>query len=448
MQDSSLNPTRVHSGENRIPESETSADITRSVRDSSSLFPADSVFAVSNRERRKFLLTGSAHMNFTAAGNKYNSFGFQIGWLPVFLWKPSPKLFFEGHLHIGAGTGKTSSGNAAGAPPASGHSHGQASSFALLNGGSTSTSPAAPVSSSSSSGSYIALAYSNLVYFLHPNVAVTAGIFLSPFGIYAERLHAEWINKLPDAPLGMDGTIPETEMGAQVRGGFFLQKLKMNYSFYISNGPVLTDSGYYAGKLTLNSLADNNSNKALGGRIGILPSSTHAFEAGFSLQHGKAGNENTPHAGVDAWLYAGDISFRHFFNFLRGTLELKAQYSLITADNVYYKADPLLTLSVPAQDVNLSDSTYRFDNRSRLYYVTASYRPVSSSKKILKNTEFVFRYDALHLPCYAIWNEDKKRWTAGIAYWLTSRSAVKYSYQSVLNSKKENYIVIQWVMGL
>lgn len=90
-------------------------------------------------------------------------------------------------------------------------------------------------------GSSIMIAYANMAYFLNPYMTLTSGMFLSPFGIYAERLHPEWINKLPDAPIGMghtDQMVPETELGVQFRGGLPIRKFKINYSLYISNGPT------------------------------------------------------------------------------------------------------------------------------------------------------------------------------------------------------------------
>lgn len=56
-------------------------------------------------ERRKFLLSGSAHTNLIVDGNKFKSAGFEFGFLPVLLWKPSKRLFFESHLHISIGSG-------------------------------------------------------------------------------------------------------------------------------------------------------------------------------------------------------------------------------------------------------------------------------------------------------------------------------------------------------
>lgn len=411
---------------------------------SDSTFPSGS--EQNENARRKFLITGSANMNMVADAGKFNSAGFEIGFLPLLLWKPSERLFVESHLHFAAGMGKQFTNTSAIA--GSGHQH-RLIAPSSVQGGSHNTASTTDSSSGSpsSSSASIMIEYADLVYFLHPNISFTAGIFLSPFGIYSERIHPPWINKLPDAPLGMghDGQmIPETEFGIQLRGGVPVKKIRANYALYISNGPSLISNGTEAGTLSYGNLIDNNPQKTAGGRIGMLPFSKLNFETGFSFQKGKAGTTGTQYEGVGVKLYAIDFSFGKNINPLKGIMEIKMQYSIISVDKVYYKADPILTLSSPAEDVNLNDSTYRFENRSGLYFFSASYRPVGS-QKFWKNTEYVLRYDILDQPCYAIWENDRARWTAGLMYWMDSRSGLKLSYA---HEPEEKYLTLQWVIGL
>ena len=59
---------------------------------------------------------------------------------------------------------------------------------------------------------------------------------------YAERVHPDWINKLPDAPLafGHDGgIIAGTQLGVQARGGIPLGNARLGYAVYVSNGPSI-----------------------------------------------------------------------------------------------------------------------------------------------------------------------------------------------------------------
>ncbi len=412
---------------------------------------ADTLPAVKTEdEKRKFILTGSAHFNTITGGEKFpfESIGFETGFLPVFLWKPSKRLFFESHLHISAGGGIAHTNQYTGSTGSTGHTH-RSIFVPQPNSGSHSNSSGAAASDSStnSSSPMIMLSYANLVYFFNNYISITGGLFLSPFGIYFERMHPEWINKLPDAPLGLGHTdqfAPETELGFQIRGGFPCKKMKFHYSVYVSNGPALIETGTFAGKLNYENLSDNNSNKALGGRIGFLPLSNSSLETGISFQHAKVGTENTLYAGVDAQQWAVDLSYHNDFSFIRGSFEIKGQYLSVSLDKIYYSAAPELTLSVPAANANLNDSTYRFDNVSSAFFLMTAYRPVMS-EKFIRDIELVFRYDVLKTPCYALWNTDKKRWSAGIVYWLDSRSAFKLAY---LRGESEKLMVLQFVIGL
>jgi len=298
------------------------------------------------------------------------------------------------------------------------------------------------------------LAYADLVYFINPYVTLTGGMFLSPFGLYPERMHAPWMNRLPDAPAGMgsEQVLPETELGMQLRGGIPIGKTKAVYALYFSNGPTLTDdTSKNAGKLTYDNLTDNNKNKAIGGRLGFLPiPKNSSLEVGFFAQRARVGNDATPHAGVQAMLYGADVTFHRYFRFLKGTIDMKGQHCKVAADKVYYKANPLQIVNVPAEDVNLNDSTYRFDNTTELYFVMFSYRP-TASEHFLKNTEYIFRYDYLKEPAFARWNNSGSRFTIGIEYWLESRSAFKLAYQVGVPEniffKNQNVLMFQWVIG-
>ena len=64
------------------------------------------------------------------------------------------------------------------------------------------------------------LEYGEITYLVNDYVTLGAGVFLSPFGVFRERLHPAWINKMPDAPLalGHDGINSQSELGVQARG--------------------------------------------------------------------------------------------------------------------------------------------------------------------------------------------------------------------------------------
>jgi len=408
----------------------------------------------SKEGRRKFLFTGCANIDVDIDGNKFNSAGIALGFMPIILWKPSKNLLFESHFHIMAGSGTPLTNTSSSSGGSMAGMIMRSANPASVQHSTTTTASTSTASSSSTSTASIMLAYADLVYFINPYVTLTGGMFLSPFGLYPERLHTPWMNRLPDAPAGMgnDQVLPETELGVQLRGGIPIGKIKVLYAMYVSNGPSLVDdSSKNAGRLSYDNLVDNNKNKALGGRIGFLPlPNNRSLEIGFFGQRARVGQDLVPHAGVMAMLSGADISFHHYFGFIKGAVDLKGQYSAVSVDKVYYRSNPGEILNVPAEDVNLQDSTYRFNNVTKLYYMMISYRPTASNN-FLKNTEYVFRYDILKEPSFSRWNNSGSRFTMGLIYWLESRSAMKLAYQVGISdnvfTKNQNMLMLQWVIG-
>jgi hypothetical protein len=115
---------------------------------------------------------------------------------------------------------------------------------------------------------YKQLDYLQADYIANPYVTVTVGRFLTPFGIYNERLYPIWIRSLQPVPLifPLEGG---SSNGAMLRGGFPLNaKVNLNYATYFS---------------TLTTTNAIDSNRMAGGRVGFfLPGPR--VEAGFSWQ--------------------------------------------------------------------------------------------------------------------------------------------------------------------
>lgn len=114
--------------------------------------------------------------------------------------------------------------------------------------------------------------YLQLDFIANPYMTVTVGRFLTPFGIFNERLYPIWIRNLQTDPLILPiGIGPSNaSTGAMVRGGFrATSTFNINYAAYFS---------------TLSTETPLDSNRFAGGRLGIfLPK--ERLEIGGSFQH-------------------------------------------------------------------------------------------------------------------------------------------------------------------
>jgi hypothetical protein len=111
--------------------------------------------------------------------------------------------------------------------------------------------------------------YAQVDYIANPYVTITAGRFLTPFGVFNERLYPVWIRALqPDPLIYPINTAPSD--GAMLRGGFAVSpQANLNYAAYVSATSIGIDSV--------------DSERHVGGRLGVfLPGSR--LEVGGSWQ--------------------------------------------------------------------------------------------------------------------------------------------------------------------
>ena len=349
----------------------------------------------------KPLLTGYAFAGYT--DRKGANSTFEAGFNPIFLWKLTDRLFFEGELEIELGRNPD------------------------MGEGTTE----------------VGLEYANLSYIANDYMTFKAGRFLSPFGTFAERLHPAWINKLPDAPLafGHGGVAPGSELGVQVSGGFPAGPTKLNYAVYVSNGPRLnTGAGEpgEAGLLHFDNNIDVNNGKAVGTRIGFLP--IPELELGYSFQYAQVGEGG----GVNACLHAVDLSYMRDSKLLKGVIDVRAQWVWSKVDNFTF--DP---------DGSLGFGPLNFNNQRDGGYVQAAYRPSKVGNWFVQNLEGVCRWEMLNNPGGAPAESafDETRWTLGLNYWLGSSTVIKAAYQfgdrHTPGEGKENVnaILLQAAMG-
>lgn len=251
--------------------------------------------------------------------------------------------------------------------------------------------------------------WANVSYFAAPNFIVKAGYFVLPFGTYAKREAAGWIDKLPTDPMGIADMTP-TDYGLEIEGGLALDKMKMNYDLALSNGSQLLADG----SLSSGNIVDNNSGKTVTARFGLLPFSNSCLEIGVSGMFGKVGDAGGRYANIKGKSYAMDLNFVKTLN--RFLLNIKSQYNIQNIDKANY-INPLD-----------SSQTYIFNNHLAAAFGQCSIRPTGVPH--LKNFEIAGRYTNYTLPAGSLLGSNQHSFTVGVDYWLSWRSVFKIAYES------------------
>lgn len=338
----------------------------------------------------KFDIAGYGVGMFEARNGSVSTFSNLFG--PIFLWELSPKLLFESHLHIEG------------------------------NGNNT----------------HVELEYAQLTYLLNDYITLGAGEFLAPSNVFSERFEPAWINKLPDEPLAVydGGILPVRSIGLQVRGGIPIGPTRVNYAFYVSNGPILNtfDSGG-AGTLEF-TFADNNHDKAVGGRVGFLP--IPGVEVGYSFETARPGFQGTTFAHVRSLLQSVDLNVTRGSDLLRGSIDLHAQYAWSEVSHAVYDPDGSLGFGP------LSLTAKRDGG-----YAELAYRPTKLDIDFLRNLEIIFRWDHLSRAPSGLGDPEEDRWTLGLDYWLSPSTVVKaaYEWDNPRGEPNKNALLLQTAMG-
>src|SRR5437867_10996274 len=316
----------------------------------------------------KFLLAGYGTAGFTARSGE-DPF-FDAAFNAIFLWKLTDRLFFEGELELEFEDEETT----------------------------------------------INLEIAQASYLLNDYMTIGVGRFLNPTDYFVERQHMNWVNKLPDKPLAVyDGLLPESELGAQLRGVIPIGSTKLEYAAFVANSPGLItapDDFSELGTLDIDNDANLGGHIALGGHVRFIP--IPELEIGYGIQRSKVGPRD--HA-VENILQSADFNFVSDSPFLKGLITARAQWVWSHVGRFVF--DP---------DGEQGFGPLEFNNNRNGGYVQLAYRPTHIDNDIIKNFEPVLRYDRLnqlHTPV----GFDEQRWTLGLNYWVTPSTVIKAAYE-------------------
>lgn len=316
----------------------------------------------------KFLLAGYGTAGFTARSGE-DPF-FDASFNALFLYKLTDRLFFEGEMELEFENGATT----------------------------------------------INLEVAQASYLLNDYMTIGVGRFLNPMDFFVERQHMNWVNKLPDKPLAVyDGLLPESQLGAQLRGVVPLGPTKLEYVGFVANAPGLItapDDFSELGMLDFPNTSNVGGHVAVGGHVGFIP--IPQLEVGYGIQRSKVGPRD--HA-VENVLQSADFSYVRDSTLLKGLINFRAQWVWSHVGHFVY--DP---------DGEQGFGPLSFNNNRNGGYVQMAYRPTKIDNDIIKNLEGVVRYDRLnqlHTPV----GFDEERVTLGLNYWLTPSAVVKAAYE-------------------
>lgn len=348
----------------------------------------------------KNVIIGYAYSDFIYTPNSTVKTNFtRVGFSPTMVWMLGDKLFFESQVEF-----YTDSGN--------------------IN---------------------TKIEYLKLSHIINKYMTVGMGKILTPFGLYTERIEAPFIEKMPNAPLGlkhMEG-VPNIgpicpEMGVDLRGGFYVGNGKMNYVLYVSNGAILNDGSeeaHLAGSLNYENFFDNNSNKSFGGRIGYLPLSNSSLEIGGSWNLCEVGNDKSAYEHLKSKAYSFDITFHQTYRPIKSMVDFKGQINFLHVDKANY--------------LDEDGNVYSFENKSNVYYLRFSVRPALLHNKYLKRMELIGRYSVADYAKEALWGGESKRTDLGLSYWLSLRTGLRIAYEkgNFGHGTSEEAVLVRFVTG-
>jgi hypothetical protein len=199
---------------------------------------------------------------------------FLFNWEPLFLYRPTDWILFEGELEAAFGP----------------------------------------------DGTGVDLPLADFHFYLNDYLTVVAGLFDQPFGDWYETQSPLWINRFITAPLpfGVAPVVPPGEMGVQLRGGLQWGALgqDFDYTAWMGDGPSYSEpvAGAAVNSPTPVLFAQTNG-KSYGGRLRVYPLPIDAnlgrLELGASTYNGKWLDGSWYNAwGLDYNYFIGNLQTR------------------------------------------------------------------------------------------------------------------------------------------
>lgn len=294
----------------------------------------------------------------------------------------------------------------------------------------------------------VALEYAQVDYLGFDRFQFVAGKFLLPFGVFGERLHPSWINKMPDMPPiyghAHGGVAEGAILPVLADAGFmarYAQPLgeiwKLDVSTWVSQGPRIADPAAEEEEGHTHALApadeehdeagaggaealgipdvafgtsfgDNNTNKMLGARVGLVRGG--AFEAYLSGFHAMYDPDN-----------ALDITgFNLAAEFRRGLFEMRGEAVLTRQEFVH------------------EETSYETVEKKGFYLQAArrfgDFEPVVRYAKMSDaDVEGVTAFEGFD------------RIALGLDYWLSPSVPVKAAYE--IDPDGDDRVLLQWAFG-
>ena len=264
----------------------------------------------------------------------------------------------------------------------------------------------------------------NLHYRINPWLTVHFGKFAAPWGNVLDMFGEGFVSRFPTTPIGLsdDGMAPTDQVGLGFQGGFQAGSAKMLYDVYLSNGPqLIVDDGSgeenLTGHMSYEGLMDNNKNKAIGGKIGILPFASSSLQVDvFAQTAGKTGDAGSQYENVSSNSYGADFNFYKTFNPI--LIRLRGQYEGTQTSSATY--------------TDTTNTSYTFDNNGNSWYLSGTLRPTGSKNKFLSSLEFGTRFVKYSPPKNAPWGGDPQtQLTFDLTYWFTWSSQINFGYDIV-----------------